>query len=62
MMPMSVTSMPIAKPISIIPRGRAALGYTIQLPAGEQFLLSRSEMRDKIRGVLGGRMMGWPPG
>lgn len=41
--------------ISIIPRGRAALGYTIQLPTGEQFLMSRSELLDRIRGALGGR-------
>ena len=41
--------------ISIIPRGRAALGYTLQLPEGEQFLLTRSELADRIRGMLGGR-------
>jgi cell division protease FtsH len=41
--------------ISIIPRGRAALGYTMQLPTGEQFLMSRSELLDRIRGALGGR-------
>lgn len=41
--------------ISIIPRGRAALGYTLQLPEGDQFLLTRSELLDRIRGMLGGR-------
>jgi cell division protease FtsH len=41
--------------ISIIPRGRAALGYTLQLPLEDQFLLSRSELLDKVRGLLGGR-------
>jgi cell division protease FtsH len=41
--------------ISIIPRGRAALGYTMQLPANDQFLLSRSQLLDRIRGMLGGR-------
>jgi len=41
--------------ISIIPRGRAALGYTMQLPTGEQFLMTRSELLDRIRGALGGR-------
>jgi cell division protease FtsH len=41
--------------ISIVPRGRAALGYTLQLPTGEQFLLSQSELLDRIRGLLGGR-------
>jgi cell division protease FtsH len=41
--------------ISIIPRGRAALGYTMQLPAEDQFLLTRAELVDRIRGLLGGR-------
>jgi cell division protease FtsH len=41
--------------ISIIPRGRAALGYTMQLPTGEQFLMTRSALLDRIRGALGGR-------
>jgi len=45
---------PVRK-ISIVPRGRAALGYTLQLPKGDQFLLSRSELIDRIRGLLGGR-------
>jgi cell division protease FtsH len=41
--------------ISIIPRGRAALGYTMQLPTDDQYLLSQSELMDKLRGLLGGR-------
>lgn len=41
--------------ISVVPRGRAALGYTMQLPTEDQFLLSKSELLDKIRGILGGR-------
>jgi cell division protease FtsH len=41
--------------ISIIPRGRAALGYTLQLPPGDQFLMTRSQLLDRIRGMLGGR-------
>jgi len=41
--------------ISIVPRGRAALGYTLQLPEGDQYLRSRSELIDKITGLLGGR-------
>jgi cell division protease FtsH len=41
--------------ISVIPRGRAALGYTLQLPETEQFLATRSELLDRIRGLLGGR-------
>jgi cell division protease FtsH len=41
--------------ISIVPRGRAALGYTLQLPTEDQFLLTRSELVDRIRAFLGGR-------
>jgi cell division protease FtsH len=41
--------------ISVIPRGRAALGYTLQLPATEQFLATQAELLDRIRGLLGGR-------
>ena len=41
--------------ISIVPRGRAALGYTLQLPDGDQYLMSRAELIDKIKGMLGGR-------
>jgi cell division protease FtsH len=41
--------------ISIVPRGRAALGYTLQLPTADQFLLTRSELVDRLRGMLGGR-------
>jgi cell division protease FtsH len=41
--------------ISIIPRGRAALGYTMQLPANDHVLMSRSQLLDRIRGMLGGR-------
>lgn len=41
--------------ISIVPRGRAALGYTMQLPTEDQFLLTRSELLDRIRCLLGGR-------
>src|SRR5205085_11264010 len=41
--------------ISIIPRGRAALGYTMQLPVDDHFLMTRSQLLDRIRGMLGGR-------
>jgi cell division protease FtsH len=41
--------------VSIVPRGRAALGYTLQLPTQEQFLMTRSELIDRITGLLGGR-------
>jgi len=45
---------PVRK-ISIVPRGRAALGYTLQLPTGDQHLFTRSALFDRIRGLLGGR-------
>ena len=41
--------------ISIIPRGHAALGYTLQLPAEDQHLLSRSALIDRLKSLLGGR-------
>jgi cell division protease FtsH len=41
--------------ISIVPRGRAALGYTMQLPNAQQYLATRAELLDRIRGILGGR-------
>jgi cell division protease FtsH len=41
--------------ISIVPRGRAALGYTLQLPETDQYLMSYAELIDKIKGMLGGR-------
>jgi cell division protease FtsH len=45
---------PVRK-ISIVPRGKAALGYTIQLPTGDRHLLIRSALMDRIKGLLGGR-------
>jgi cell division protease FtsH len=41
--------------ISIVPRGRAALGYTLQLPTGDVLLLSRAALIDRLRGLLAGR-------
>ena len=41
--------------ISIVPRGRAALGYTLQLPIDDQFLSTRSKLIDRLQGLLGGR-------
>lgn len=41
--------------ISVVPRGKAALGYTMQLPTDDQFLMTRSELQERIRGLLGGR-------
>ncbi len=42
--------------ISIIPRGIAALGYTIQLPTEDRFLMTKTELENKIAILLGGRV------
>lgn len=42
--------------ISIIPRGHMALGYTLQLPEEDRFLISRNEIIDRICVLLGGRV------
>ncbi len=42
--------------ISIIPRGIAALGYTLQLPTEDRYLLTRSELLDRLAVLLGGRV------
>ncbi|KPJ84979.1 MAG: cell division protein FtsH [Spirochaetes bacterium DG_61] len=49
-----LTDEPVHK-ISIIPRGIAALGYTIQLPTEERYLITKSELLGKIAVLLGGR-------
>ena len=45
---------PVAK-ISIIPRARGALGYTLQMPAEDRYILTREELTDRIAVMLGGR-------
>ena len=42
--------------ISIIPRGISALGYTQQLPTEDRYLLTRSELIDRLAVLLGGRV------
>ena len=41
--------------VSIIPRGTAALGYTMQLPMEDKYLTSESEILDTLCVLLGGR-------
>jgi cell division protease FtsH len=41
--------------VSIIPRGVGALGYTIQRPIEDRFLMTRAELQDKIAVLLAGR-------
>ncbi len=45
---------PVAK-VSIVPRGRGALGYTMQMPTEDRYLMTQSELEDKIAVLLGGR-------
>ena len=45
---------PVQK-VSIVPRGISALGYTLQTPLEDRYLMSRSELLGKIKGLLGGR-------
>lgn len=44
------------KKISIIPRGVAALGYTLQLPTEDRYMMTRGELTDRISVLLGGRI------
>jgi cell division protease FtsH len=41
--------------VSIIPRGIGALGYTIQRPTEDRYLMTRPELEQKIAVLLGGR-------
>jgi len=41
--------------VSIIPRGVAALGYTIQRPTEDRFLMTKEELENKMSVLLGGR-------
>jgi cell division protease FtsH len=41
--------------ISIIPRGIAALGYTLQLPTEDRYLVTRAEFLDRLAVLFGGR-------
>jgi cell division protease FtsH len=52
-------SVPNADPVqkvSIIPRGIAALGYTLQRPTEDRYLMTKSELIDKLTTLLGGRV------
>ncbi|HEX9118039.1 MAG TPA: ATP-dependent zinc metalloprotease FtsH [Anaerolineae bacterium] len=45
---------PVAK-ISIIPRGRGALGYIMQMPAEDRYLMTVEELTDRMAVMMGGR-------
>jgi len=42
--------------ISIIPRGISALGYTLQLPTEDRYLMTKTELLDRTAVLLGGRV------
>jgi cell division protease FtsH len=53
------SSLPQADPVhkvTIIPRGVGALGATYQLPLEDRYLLTRSELEDRVAVLLGGRV------
>ena len=55
----AATLLPNADPvrrISIIPRGISALGYTLQLPTEDRYLMTKSELLDRLAVLLGGRV------
>lgn len=45
--------------VSIIPRGVGALGYTIQRPTEDRFLMTLEELENKMAVLLGGRAAEW---
>jgi cell division protease FtsH len=52
----SLGSADAVQKISIVPRGIAALGYTIQLPTEDRYLVTKSELEEKLAMLLGGRV------
>ena len=59
---MVATSLPGTDPVhkvSIIPRGVGALGYTVQRPTEDRFLMTREELENKMAVLLGGRAAEW---
>ena len=45
---------PVSK-ISIVPRSRGALGYTMQMPTEDRYLMTMEELQDRLAVMLGGR-------
>jgi len=52
---MSLPGLDTVHKVSIIPRGIGALGYTIQRPTEDRFLMTRKELENKMAMLLGGR-------
>jgi cell division protease FtsH len=45
--------------VSIIPRGIGALGYTIQRPTEDRYLVTREELENRMAVLMGGRAAEW---
>jgi cell division protease FtsH len=52
----SLTEVDPVHRVSIIPRGVAALGYTLQLPAEDRHLMTKTELLNRLKVLLGGRV------
>ncbi|HKT20327.1 MAG TPA: ATP-dependent zinc metalloprotease FtsH [Stellaceae bacterium] len=52
---MSLPGVDIVHKVSIIPRGVGALGYTIQRPSEDRFIMTREELENRMAVLLGGR-------
>ena len=52
----SLGSADAVQKISIVPRGIAALGYTIQLPTEDRYLVTKKELEEKLATLMGGRV------
>jgi len=56
---MALPGCDVVHKVSIIPRGVGALGYTIQRPTEDRFLMTREELENKMAVLLGGRAAEW---
>lgn len=52
----SLTDVDPVHRVSIIPRGVAALGYTLQLPTEDRYLMTKTELLNRLQVLLGGRV------
>ena len=52
----SLPNTDVVEKISIVPRGIAALGYTLQLPTEDRYLMTKQELEDRLAVLLGGRV------
>jgi len=56
---MTLPGSDVVHKVSIIPRGIGALGYTIQRPTEDRFLMTKEELDNKMTVLLGGRAAEW---